>query len=68
MRDELERLIQRKPFMPFTIRMNDGRGLEVSRLDDIGPLSTWAVVVLSEDVFDILPYRNMSGITVREPQ
>ena len=54
--------------MPFTIRMNDGRGLEVSRLDDIGPLSTWAVVVLSKDVFDILPYRNMSGITVREPQ
>jgi hypothetical protein len=68
MRDELERLIQKKPFIPFTIRMNDGRGIEVLRLDDIGPLSTWAVVVLAEDAFDILPYRNMSGITVKEPQ
>jgi hypothetical protein len=66
-REELQRLLSNKPFLPFTIRMNDGRAIEVPRLDDVGPLATWAVVVLTtDDTFDILPYRNMSGLTVKQ--
>jgi hypothetical protein len=53
----------------FTIRMNDGRAIEVPGFDGIGPLTTWAIVVLgAHDTFHILPYRNMSGLTMKEPK
>ena len=49
--------------------MNDGRAIEVPGFDGIGPLTTWAIVVLgAHDTFHILPYRNLSGLTVKEPK
>ena len=49
--DELRKIIDRDPFQPFTIHMNDGSKLRVAQPDDVFLHRTWldeAIVVLGK--------------------
>jgi hypothetical protein len=66
--DELRKIIDREPFHPFTIHMNDGTRLTVRQPDDIFLHSSWpdeAIVVLGKRNWSFVYLPNIAHVTTR---
>ena len=62
-RDHLEK----RPFVPFTINMADGRRIRVATRDHIAISQTRTIVMHDNDSYDVLPSLLMSGLKVDQP-
>jgi hypothetical protein len=64
MQQQIKEQVSRRPFRPFSIQINDGRSIEVPHEDHI-IVGQFAVTIEDDaGIVRILPYRNVSGITV----
>lgn len=61
---DIRKHLDRHPFVPFNIRMADGRSLRVPTRDHILLVGARAIVALDSDDYDILPGLLMTGLTV----
>jgi hypothetical protein len=64
MQQQIRAQIDERPFQRFSIQMNDGRSIEVPNYDHIMVGQFATTVEDDTGVIRILPYRNISGITV----
>jgi len=63
--DDIRKLVDRRPFMPFTIRMSDGQQYPVPSTDHIHFSPRGTRVFVSDDSDDsvaILPVLHVSGV------
>jgi hypothetical protein len=67
MYDELRKLTDAAPFVPFTITMSSGREVLVRSRDHIMFQRVGFVVVMDDlGLFDILPMTHITGLSSRE--
>ena len=64
MNDQIKTQIETEPFQPFSIQMNDGRSIDVPHPDHAIAGRFAATIEDDNGIIRILPYRNMSGLTV----
>jgi hypothetical protein len=56
--------LETKPFVPFSIHMNDRRTIQVPHLDHIGVFTYSVAVEDDKGAVRVLPARNISGVTI----
>ena len=64
MQQQIKFQIEERPFRPFSIQMNDGRSIEVPNYEHIIVGQFAATIEDDAGIIHILPYRNMSGLTI----
>lgn len=69
MREELERLVNQMPFVPFTVEMSSGRRIPVRSREHIIVGSRGSLVVIEDDegLFDMLPILHITALTSSQP-
>jgi hypothetical protein len=60
---EIRKLREKRPFVPFTIHLTDGRKFPVPTIDHFLIVGSRGVVLNDNDSIEILPALLMSGIT-----
>ncbi len=69
MREELSRLVEQRPFVPFSIEMSSGRRIAVRSREHIIVGSRGSLVVVEDDegLFDMLPILHITALTSLQP-
>jgi hypothetical protein len=62
--NDIKAHLETKPFIPFSIEMNDGRSIRVPHSDHIGVFTYSVAVEDDRGAVRVLPSRNMSGLTI----
>ena len=63
---DIEELLQRDPFIPFRIQMTDGNAIAVGRKHSVATGKTHIFVVLPDDRWKWIPYRQISSVETLE--
>jgi hypothetical protein len=66
--EELRKIVERDPFHPFTIHLNDGSRLRVAQPDDFFMHRTWfdeAIVVLGKGRWTFVYLPNIAHVSTR---
>ena len=67
-RDEITKLLEHVPFVPFTIEMSSGRQIPVPSSDHIyvGPKGSLLVVTDDKGLYDLLPILHITALRSTE--
>lgn len=68
MREELEKLVGQRPFVPFKIEMSSGRQISVRSREHIIVGSRGSLVVVEDDagLFDMIPILHITALTSQQ--
>lgn len=61
--EDIRKLRENRPFVPFTIHMADGRKFDVKTVDHFLVVGTRGVILNDDESIEILPGYQMNGIT-----
>ena len=69
LRDEIAKLVDQVPFVPFTIEMSSGRRIAVRSREHIIVGSKGSLVVIEDDqgLFDMVPILHITALSSKEP-
>lgn len=68
--ETIREVLQRQPFRPFVLHMNDGRKLEVKHPDFVllpPGFTTTAIVAFPDERFQFVAIRNVSSLETEGP-
>ena len=68
-RDEIAKMLDHVPFVPFTIEMSSGRQIPVPTRDHIyvGPKGSLLVVTDDRGLYDLLPILHITALRSTDP-
>jgi hypothetical protein len=64
MQQQIKAQVEERPFQPFSIELNDGRSIPVPNYEHIMVGQFAATIEDDAGIIRILPYRNISGLTI----
>ena len=65
--DDMQELIDRRPFVPFRIFLTDGNHLDVTRTLSVAVMRNQIFIVLPDDRWKFIPLRHITSVETLQP-